>query len=276
VFPQLVWTPQATWFIAADDPKTSGYVRRFTAWWGQYRFERVAIVLHGLPHQDCAGDNAPGHQSAADYRRWIDHWAAWIGGHQVVVFLEPDGLAASACLPRRLRDERIRLMAYAARKLSALPQTAVYEDIGAADWLPVRDAAALLNRAGVKYTRGFSLNVTHYDWTATEIAYGKKISRRVGNKHFVINTSANGLGPQIGPHNYHYWCNPRGRALGPRPTSNTPDPIIDAFFWIGNPGLSDGTCNGGPPVGQFWTDWAVELVHNAAHAPDYPTYQGGH
>jgi hypothetical protein len=34
--------------------------------------------------------------------------------------------------------------------------------------------------------------------------------------------------------------------------------------------LSDGTCNGGPTVGTFWLDWALELTRNSAGAPDFP------
>jgi endoglucanase len=269
----IAGTPQATWFIAVDDPATSGYVREWTDRWRAAGSPPAAIALHGLPHQVCAGDNAPGHDGAAGYRRWIDHWARFIGGHRFVVFLEPDALASSKCLSRQLQAERIGLMAYAARTLSQLPQTAVYEDIGAGDWLSLREAARLLKAAGVRYVRGFSLNVTHFDWTTAEVAYGRKLSRLVGNKHFVVNTSGNGRGPEIGARNFHMWCNPRGRALGPVATAQTANPLADGYFWVGNPGLSDGTCNGGPTVGAFWLQWAVELASNATRAPDFPAHR---
>jgi endoglucanase len=274
----IAGTPQATWFIAADDPRKSGYVHGWAARWRASGATAAAIVLHGLPHQDCQGQNARGHQSAAKYRGWINHWARWIGHKRVVVFLEPDALTAAKCLPGPLQNERFDLMAYAAQKFSQLPQTGVYEDIGASDWLSLPAAAKLLKRAGVRYARGFSLNATHLEWTATEIAYGRKLSANVGGKHFVVNTSRNGLGPSVGPRpvRFHYWCNPRGRALGPVPTTQTPSPLVDAFFWINNPGLSDGTCNGGPPVGQFWLQSALDLTGNAANAPDYPVYHARH
>jgi endoglucanase len=271
-FDVIARTPQATWFIAADGPFGS-YVDRYFARWRRNSPGSVPVIaLHGLPHQNCAGDNAPGHPDAAAYRRWVGRWAARIGGSRFVVVLEPDALAASNCLSSAQRKRRLAMLTYAARTLSRLPQTAVYEDAGAGDWRSLRDAARLLKRAGVRYARGFSLNVTHFDWTSAEVAYGRKLSRLVGNKHFLVNTSANGLGPEIGPRNYHKWCNPRGRALGPVPTAQTPDKLVDAFFWIGNPGLSDGSCNGGPTVGTFWVDWARELVRNAARARDYPAF----
>jgi endoglucanase len=267
----IATTPQATWFIAADDPLHTYYVRDYFNRWRSSAPSTIPVIaLHGLPHQNCAGDNAPGHTTGARYRLWINRWAKKIGGDHVVVFLEPDALATTSCLSASWRRERLALMTYAARKLSSLPQTGVYEDAGAGDWLSVSKAAGLLRGAGVRYTRGFSLNSTHFDWTGAEVAYGKKLSRAVGGKHFVVNTSANGKGPENGPGG-HQWCNPRGRALGPLPTTQTTSPLADAFFWIGNPGLSDGGCNGGPTVGTFWVQWALELTRNAQGARDFPT-----
>lgn len=263
-------TPQSTWFIAADDPGSSGYVHAFFARWSAHPETIATITLHGLPQQVCAGDNAPGHASAAAYRDWIDGWARLIGDGRVVVFLEPDALAASACLSAADRATRLSLMAYAARRLSALPHTGVYEDIGAADWTPLPRAVSLLRAAGVRYARGFALNATHYDWTADELAYGDQLARRLHGKHFVVNTAFNGRGPQVRGHGFHVWCNPRGRALGPVPTTRTRSRFADALYWIGNPGLSDGRCNGGPTVGAFWLPWALALVHNSTDAPDYP------
>jgi cellulase/cellobiase CelA1 len=86
---------------------------------------------------------------------------------------------------------------------------------------------------------------------------------------YVVNTAFNGRGPQV-RHGFHVWCNPRGRALGPLPTTQTHAPHADAFFWLGNPGVSDGHCNGGPQVGTFWTEWALELSANALSARDFP------
>jgi endoglucanase len=89
----------------------------------------------------------------------------------------------------------------------------------------------------------------------------------------VVNTAFNGRGPQI-RHRFHVWCNPAGRALGPLPTTRTRAARADALFWLGNPGLSDGACRGGPPVGTFWLDWALQLSRPAPAARDYPTWRG--
>lgn len=228
------------------------------------------MTLHGLPNQVCAGENRPGMGSVARYRRWIDRWVRRIGSQRVVVFLEPDALPASICLSPAARRDRFALMTYAARRLSRLPPTGVYEDGGAGDWLGVRQTVRLLRAGGVRYARGFALNGKHFDWTRNEVRFGTKVGRLLGGKHFVVNTAFNGRGPETRGR-YHLWCNPRGRALGPLPTTHTHSALADAFFWLGAPGASDGHCNGGPTVGAFWTNWAVDLVHNAQRAPDFPT-----
>jgi endoglucanase len=78
----------------------------------------------------------------------------------------------------------------------------------------------------------------------------------VGNAHFVIDTSRNGTG--YAPE--YEWCNPPGRKIGTFPTTDTGDPLIDAFLWLKRPGESDGACNGGPKAGVFWTERAIELA----------------
>jgi endoglucanase len=70
----------------------------------------------------------------------------------------------------------------------------------------------------------------------------------------VIDTSRNGNGPGDD------WCNPGGRAAGQRPTTDTGDPLVDAFLWIKRAGESDGPCNGGPAAGTFWPQYAVGLM----------------
>jgi endoglucanase len=92
-----------------------------------------------------------------------------------------------------------------------------------------------------------------------ERAYGDAISSAIGGKHFVIDTSRNGLGSN------GEWCNPPGRALGDRPTASTGDAAADAYFWIKRPGESDGTCNGGPSAGTWWPDYALGLAQRATY-----------
>jgi endoglucanase len=115
----------------------------------------------------------------------------------------------------------------------------------------------MLKYIGIRKVRGFMLNVTHFDWTINNIRYGRRVSRLVGGKPFVVSTSYNGRGP------VHYkarngkrinvFCNVRYRGTGPEPTTNTGYTKVDAFLWLNRPGISGaGSCNGAPPDGDWW------------------------
>jgi endoglucanase len=117
--------------------------------------------------------------------------------------------------------------------------------------------ATRLRQADIAHADGFSLNVSNYIANAASIAYGERLSRLLGGKHFIIDTSRNGLGTAT------TWCNARGQALGVTPTTNTGHPLVDAFLWIKVPGESDGTCGGGPRAGSWWNEIAVELSRAA-------------
>lgn len=64
---------------------------------------------------------------------------------------------------------------------------------------------------------------------------------------FVVDTARNGLND--GRENCKIWCNPRGVAIGKRPTSRTGSDIVDAFLWVKPPTESDG-CTQILPSGQ--------------------------
>ncbi len=100
--------------------------------------------------------------------------------------------------------------------------------------------------------------------------------------HFVIDTSRNGQGPWTPPAGLYPdaqdWCNPPDRGLGLRPTTDTGDPLADAFLWVKVPGESDGQCsrgltdNGGvdpewgivdPPAGAWFPQQALQLTQLA-------------
>jgi endoglucanase len=109
--------------------------------------------------------------------------------------------------------------------VSVLQTKAVYLDAGHSAWQPAATMGARLQQAGIQNATGFSLNVSNFRSTADELAYG--------------------------------------RALGPRPTTATGDPLADAFLWIKQPGFSDGPCNGGPDAGQWWADYALGLAERS-------------
>ncbi|WP_217915404.1 glycoside hydrolase family 6 protein [Miltoncostaea marina] len=218
------------------------------------------LVLYNVPARDCGLHSSGGAASAAAYRRWVDRVASGIGRAPATVIVEPDALSALDCMGRAARAERVRLLAWAVQRLSRQPAAAVYLDAGNPGWKPAGVVARRLRSAGVARARGFAVNVSGFETTERARAYGRAISRRTGRAHFVIDTSRNGNGPAPGGE----WCNPPGRALGPDPTTDTGDPLIDAFLWVKRPGESDGVCNGGPPAGRWWPEYALALAREAA------------
>jgi len=216
------------------------------------------FVAYDIPYRDCGSYSAGGAGGAASYRTWIGDFAKGVAGRQAIVILEPDALAEMDCLPPAGRDERVSLMRGAVRTLKA-QAASVYIDAGNARGKPAPVMATRLQQAGLAMADGFSLNVSNFQPTSISVTYGEQISRLTGGKHFIIDTSRNGLAA-----NSTEWCNPRGRALGVAPTTNTGHPLIDAFLWVKQPGESDGTCNGGPSAGSWWSAYALELSRLAA------------
>jgi cellulase/cellobiase CelA1 len=78
-------------------------------------------------------------------------------------------------------------------------------------------------------------------------------------KHFVIDTSRNGNGGSADGQ----WCNPPNQAIGATPTTRTGNTLVDSLLWAKSPWGSDGPCNGGPPAGQAFWDYAITLAKNA-------------
>lgn len=210
----------------------------------------------------------------AAYHAFITSFARGIGRHRAVLFLEMDALITSPCLtPRGLAIRMGELRDAIAVLNATCPHLVIYMDAGAADAVNADWTAHLLRMAGVADIQGFFLNATHFDWTSKEIAYGERISRLTGGKHFVINTGENGRGPLVPADPVHQGnevlCNPYGRGLGPRPTTSTGFENVDAFAWTSNPGESGGACvPGAPPTGHYWPSYALMLVRNANFAVD--------
>ena len=216
------------------------------------------FVAYDIPYRDCGSYSAGGAGGAAAYRNWIGDFARGVSGRSAIVILEPDALAGMDCLPPAGRDERVSLIRGAVQTLKA-QAASVYIDAGNARWQPAQVMATRLQQAGIAMADGFALNVSNFQPTSINVTYGEQISRLTGGKHFIIDTSRNGMAA-----NSTEWCNPRGRALGVSPTTNTGHPLIDAFLWVKQPGESDGTCNGGPRAGSWWAAYALELSRLAA------------
>jgi endoglucanase len=252
------WSPadasvQVAQYLERAASEEPGTVPMFSTYW--------------LQNDRCRQWSDPASRAQA-YHNWIRTLAAGVGGYRAILFLEMDSVITFPCLSGQGQKVRTAELADAINVLSQVPRLVVYVDAGAADALPARVTARILNAIGVRKIRGFFLNSTHSDWTRNEVRYGERISRSTGGAHFVVNTSSNGRGPLPTAHpatqGNEVICNPPGRGLGPKPTFNTGFANVDAFAWIGNPGKSGGRCRAGaPPTGVFWPQMALDLVRYA-------------
>lgn len=216
------------------------------------------FVAYNIPGRDCGQYSAGGANGSDAYRRWIRSFGDGLRGRQALVVLEPDALAGMDCLSASRQQDRLALLADAVHVLKK-SGAAVYVDAGHARWHAPEKMAARLNQVDIAAADGFALNVSNYIDNASNIAFGEKLSKLLGGKHFIVDTSRNGLGTAAAD-----WCNPRGQALGVAPTTHTGHPLVDAFLWIKQPGESDGTCKGGPNAGSWWTEIALELSRAAS------------
>jgi endoglucanase len=217
------------------------------------------FVVYNIPFRDCGSYSGGGARSAPEYAAWIKAFTAGLGQGRVAVIVEPDALAQMTCLTAHRQKERLALVKYAVATLGSRPGTAVYIDAGHSGWIAPKTMAQRLAAAGVRYARGFSLNVSFFNYASIETTYGRTVSAALGGSHFVIDTSRNGRGPSAD----RAWCNPAGRGLGVLPGTRPVIPQIDAYLWVKHPGFSDGTCNGGPTAGAWWATYARALASSA-------------
>lgn len=212
------------------------------------------LVAYNIPNRDCGSHSAGGAGNGAAYRKWIRGFAQGLAGQRSTVILEPDAAAGSDCLTGSALDERYDLLRDAVKVLKSAG-AAVYVDAGNPNWIEADEMGERLKRAGITGADGFALNVSNFYTNAENIAYGERVSRNVGGKHFIIDTSRNGNGSAGGE-----WCNPQGRAIGNAPTVETNHRLVDAFLWIKRPGESDGKCSGGPAAGKWWGEYALDMA----------------
>lgn len=253
----VVNTPTAYWM---DHLSTPAVDAKYIAT-AQAAGTMPLLALYGIPNRDCGSFAAGGFGSGDSYRAWIDGVAAAIGGGPAAVILEPDALAMADCLSPGQQQERFDLIRYAVDTLTRNPATAVYVDAGHSRWVAADVMADRLNQVGIAKARGFSLNTANFFTTQESMGYGGAVSGMTGGKPYVIDTSRNGAGPVEG--DPLYWCNPSGRALGVRPTTDTGNPSVDAFLWVKRPGESDGSCRGAASAGTFVAQYAIDLARNA-------------
>lgn len=253
--------PQAVWF---DYSQTGGAltnaVHNVTS-----TGKMAVLVAYAIPDRDCAGSAPWAAPDEAHYDAWITALAQGIGSPPAAVVLEPDALAqlASGCSTDAPTRERMLSFAVSALRANA-PNTAVYLDAGHAGWVPAATMAPLLTASGIANARGFSLNVSNFSATSAELSYGNSLSSLTNGRHFVLDTSRNGIAT-AGSN----WCNPPGQALGAAPTTATGSSAADAYLWIKRPGESDGTTTPpcqptDPPAGSWFESYAEGLASRAS------------
>lgn len=202
----------------------------------------------------------------ASYRRWINRAASAVGRTHAAVIMQPD-LPFAQCI-RPDRKVALHPIRYGVQAFNRLPNTAVYLDAGASDWLGIPKLSRLLVAAGIRYARGWALNGTHYDSTKHNLAFGGRLLKYlrkyydITGKHFVISTAQNGHpftaqwyhGPDFGR---AAACRMRASrhctALGIPPTSRVAYTRwdlprwarriarrrVDGYLWIGRPWTND-------------------------------------
>ncbi|MEX5301192.1 glycoside hydrolase family 6 protein [Kocuria sabuli] len=184
-------TPQADWMVSGTPEEVRQQVRRSTTSTADEDRPPV-LVAYNLPLRDCAQYSSGGAASVAEYKAWIDGFAAGIEDRKALIVLEPDGLGQipwytgttgepDSCRPDgadgTTAADRFEMLSYAVDALTALPDTRVYLDGTHSGWLAVGDAAERLVRAGVERADGFALNVSNFETTEKQLAYGTWVSK---------------------------------------------------------------------------------------------------
>ncbi|WP_419993671.1 glycoside hydrolase family 6 protein [Streptomyces boninensis] len=220
------------------------------------------LVAYNIPGRDCGGHSGGGAETAAEYRSWIEDFAAGIGDRPALVVVEPDALPQlDECLSESEQKERTDLIRHATEALrDKAPNAWTYLDAGTAHWKPAPQMAERLDAAGLRNTHGFSINVANYYESGESGDFAREINddlRRNADytKPYVIDTSRNGNGSN------HEWCNPGGRKLGPAAKTGGPGGA-EMLLWVKTPGASDGNCGVAPDMaaGQFSPELAMGLI----------------
>ena len=209
------------------------------------------LVVYNIPDRDCGQHSAGGAANVGEYARWIDEVVAGLGNRPATIVLEPDAIALNDCSGSERNDA---LSSAVVEIKSSCGQCRVYLDAGHSNWVGANEMANRLTDAGVLNADGFFTNVSNYNHTSDEAAFGQQVLNALGNPAGiaqVIDTSRNGNGGN------GEWCDPAGRAIGDDPTLNTGRSTVDAYVWIKVPGEADGCLAG---AGQFVPQRAFDLA----------------
>ncbi|KAE8551208.1 hypothetical protein EYB25_007444 [Talaromyces marneffei] len=277
------------------------------------------FVVYDLPDRDCAaaasnGEYTVANNGVANYKAYIDSIVAQLKAHpdvHTILIIEPDSLAnmvtnLSTAKCTEAQPAYYECVNYALINLN-LPNVAMYIDAGHAGWLGwsanLSPAAQLFatvykNASSPAALRGLVTNVANYNawsissapsYTSGDSNYDEQLyvnalsplltSNGWPNAHFIMDTSRNGVQPTQ-QKAWGDWCNLIGTGFGVAPTTNTGDPLEDAFVWVKPGGESDGTSNSSatrydyhcgnsdslqpaPEAGSWFQAYFVQLLTNA-------------
>lgn len=215
----MIQTPQAIWFTKGT-PKSVMQDVRNTVLRAADQGQVPVLVAYNIPFRDCAQYSAGGATSVAEYKAWIDAFAAGIGKSEAVVLLEPDGLGIipwynpfenrdtwvtnpnyewcqpTEANPATAAADRFAMLSYAVNTLKANPGTSVYLDGTHSGWLGAGDSADRLIQAGVANADGFFLNVSNYVVNQRLQKYGTWVAKCIA---FASNPASWGKG-------HSEWC----------------------------------------------------------------------
>jgi endoglucanase len=286
---KIVQRPKATWFGHwQPDGDITDRVRKYIelTTGGDPDVLVQTSIFRMDPWELEACKRLPTAAEQASYKTWIDGFVAGVGDAHMAVVMQPDGPFV-LCAPG---DSKVpaKLIKYAVRELSALPNTSVYIDAGAADWNrdDPKKALQMLIPMGIRWARGFALNSTHYDSTERQVRYSAAIAkalsaRGIRDKFGVINTSSNGRpfkGYKYRGPNFDHAAACRSQqdkrcvTLGIPPTVDVGDPkwglsahdrrlaerYVDAYLWFGRPWLYN-------QAAPFLLDRALELARTTPY-----------
>ncbi|BBH69462.1 glucanase [Actinoplanes sp. OR16] len=240
--------------------EVSGYVNAANAA-GQI----PVLTVYGITNRDCGGASSGGAPDLGQYQTWISGVASSLGSRTVVIILEPDSIALQTCLSSGDLAARNQALRTAVQTLkSGNPNAKIYLDAGHSTWNSASEQAGRLIAAGIGDADGFYTNVSNFNPTSAEAAFGRSIisslsGRGVTGKRQVIDTSRNGGASGD-------WCGDDNtdRRIGQYPTVNTGDGNIDGYLWVKPPGEADG-CR--YAAGSFQPDLAYSLAGSAPNPP---------
>lgn len=231
----IAQTPQAYWLGEWNSDVFADLEKPLRQ--AQYANSIPVFVLYKAALREETYDRVFDMSFIEDYLSWVRSIASAIGSKPCIIILEPNALCS---IEKREDQEQnnilISLLRGSVNILKQCSHLRVYIDAGHPKWLDASQISIYLARAGIEDADGFALNVANYVGDQDNIDYGCVISKYLGGKSFVIDTSRNG-NPNLT--NFDHWCNHPEASLGRTPTFKTDHPLVDGYLWIKPPGESD-------------------------------------